>query len=295
MSLSSASFGTFRLFTIETGRFLLDGGALFGVVPKTLWSRHFPSDDRNRIPMVVRCLLIHSTETGRLYLVDAGFGHKFDEKFTRIYGIDFPGHTLASSLAEHGFTETDVTDVIFTHMHFDHCGGAIQKDSRDNLSLTFPRAAHWVHREQMDLVRHPNDREKSSFLAENTDPLLDSGMLREIGDRHVYEPGLSIVVVHGHTAGQQLPLLSDGSRQILFGADLIPTTVHLPLAWVMSYDTRPLITFKEKRSVFGRCIREQTLIYLQHDPFHEMIRMDGDPVNPSLAWKGTLNTLNQAL
>ncbi len=289
MALSTAALGSFRLFTVETGRFRLDGGAMFGVVPKPLWSKYAEPDDKNRILLTARCLLIHSTATDRVYLIDTGIGHKFDDKFSAIYKLDFSEYRLDRSLAEHGFSPSDITDVVFTHLHFDHCGGAVTRNAEDNLVPVFTGARHWVHQDQWSNVMNPNVREKASFLPDNINPLSGSGLIRQIDDQHVYEPGFEIEVVHGHTDGQQLPLLSDGSRRLLFAADLLPTTLHLPLPWVMGFDTRPLNTFEEKSSVFGRCIRDDIYLYLQHDPHNELIRLDGDPDRPEVAWSGTLN------
>ncbi|MDG5768061.1 MBL fold metallo-hydrolase [Balneolales bacterium ANBcel1] len=290
-SLSSADFGNFRLFTIETGRFRLDGGAIFGVVPKVLWSRRFESDEQNRIPLTARCLLVHSRSTQRLYLIDTGPGHKFDKKFSAIYGLDFSDYSLDQSLAFHGFNRSDVTDVVFTHMHFDHCGGAVSRDEHGRAIPHFPEARHWVHQKQWDSVQHPNAREKASFLPENIEPLAASGLLHFIDDHHIYEPGFGTEVVHGHTSGQQLPLLNDGDRKLLFAADLMPTAAHLPLPWVMGFDMRPIQTMEEKVRILGRCIRDNTSLYLEHDPNHEVIRLEGPPEKPAVGWNGTLNDL----
>lgn len=291
MSQSSALFGNFRLFTIETGHFRMDGGAMFGVVPKTLWSRYFDCDEKNRIRMTARSLLVHSESSGRVYLIDSGTGHKFDEKFSKIYDLDFSKYSLAKSLSEQGFTHSDITDVIFTHLHFDHCGGAVTLDRDNRPALMFPNARHWVHKKQWDNALNPNIRERASYLPENIGPLSESGMIREIDDNHVYEPGFKIHVVHGHSSGQQLPLLTDGNREMLFAADLLPGTAHLPQAWVMAFDVRPLLTFDEKKEVFSECIQNETLIYLEHDPNNEVITLADDPTRPVINWSGTLDDL----
>ncbi|MEX0679750.1 MAG: MBL fold metallo-hydrolase [Balneolales bacterium] len=291
MTLSSATFGVFNLYTIETGCFRLDGGAMFGVVPKTLWSRHFACDEKNRIPLTARCLLIQSKATGRNYLVDTGTGHKFDKKFKDIYDLDFSNYSLDKSLGYHGLTASDVTDVIFTHLHFDHCGGAVCLDQDRQPALTFPNARHWVHTAHLNHVQRANIREKASFLSENINPIVSSGLLKEVDDDHTYEPGLNIEIVNGHTTGQQLPCISDGEHKLLFAADLLPTTAHLPLPWVMGFDIRPLDTFEEKKRVLSRCIKEHILLYLEHDPFHELIQTGGNPIKPSIVWSGTLNDL----
>ncbi len=294
MTLSSTQFGSFRLFTIETGTFRLDGGAMFGVVPKTLWSRHLSCDNKNRILMAARCLLIHSQETGRVYLVDTGIGHKFDNKFSAIYGLDFSEHTLKNSLTFHGFKSTDVTDVVFTHMHFDHCGGAVLPEPAvyDRPSaLTFPEARHWVHKAQWENVLKPNIREKPSFLEENIDPLSKPGLMQLIGDDHSYEPGFEIRVVNGHTPGQQLPLLKDGRRSLLYAADLLPTATHLPIPWIMGFDIHPLITIDEKQKILTECLRNETLLYLEHDPYNEVILPGNTPHKAVVEWSGRLDDM----
>ena len=291
MTLSSSQFGDFRLFTIETGTFRLDGGSMFGVVPKTLWSRHFTSDEKNRILLTTRALLIHSTATGRVYLVDTGIGHKSDEKFSRIYGLDFSGYSLMTSLEYHGFQASDITDVILTHMHFDHCGGTVHLNAEGETELTFPEAQHWVHREQWKNVLEPNEREVSSFLPENILPLEASDLIRLVDDDHSYEPGFRVEVVNGHTSGQQLPLLTSGDRKLLFAADLLPTTAHLPLPWIMGFDVRPLLTIEDKKRVFSWCIREKALLFLEHDPFYELVTLGNTPERPIVTWSGTLSDL----
>lgn len=291
MTLSKAQFGDFHLYTLETGTFRLDGGSMFGVVPKTLWSRYQESDEQNRVMLIARTLLIHSRTSDRVYLVDTGIGHKFDEKFSRIYSLDFSGYTLASSLAYHGFSPSDITDVIFTHLHFDHCGGAVQLNGDGQAVPAFPGIPHWVHTSQWENALSPNEREAPSFLQENIKPLKESGHIRLVDDGHVYETGFEILTVEGHTPGQQLPLLKDKDRQILFAADLLPTTSHLPLPWVMSFDTRPLLTLEDKKRVFSRCIREGIMLFLEHDPANELVTLGETVQRPLVAWSGTLYDL----
>lgn len=266
-----AAFGDFRLYAIETGEFWLDGGAMFGVIPKSLWTRKVSADDRNRIKINNRCLLIHSLATDRRYLVDTGIGNKSDERFAGMYAMDFSKHTLLSSLDRHGFTPEDITDVIFTHMHFDHCGGAVIHDSDGALKLLFDQAEHWVHRAHWEHVLAPNELEKASYLPDNIDPLQASGKLRFVENDHEYEPGFEIDVVHGHTTAQQLPLLRHSGQSLLYGADLLPTAAHLHLPWIMAFDIRPLETLNDKKRVFGRCVREKTLVFLEHDPDVELL------------------------
>ncbi len=291
MTLSAAQFGSFRLFTIETGTFRLDGGSIFGVVPKTLWSQQVKCDERNRIQLTARSLLVHSTSTGRVYLIDTGVGHKFNEKMSKIYGLDFSGYTLQSSLEYHGFQASDITDVVLTHLHFDHCGGGVVSDADGTPSLAFPGAKYWVHKDQWKNALEPNVREAASYLPENIGPLEASGQIRLVDDGHRYEPDFTIEVVLGHTPGQQLPLLSAGGRKLLFAADLLPMTAHLPLPWVMGFDTRPLLTLEDKKRVFSRCIQENRLLYLEHDPQNELVTLGNSADRPNVTWTGTLNDL----
>ncbi|MDI6400406.1 MBL fold metallo-hydrolase [Balneolaceae bacterium ANBcel3] len=288
---SSTRFGHFKLYTIETGHFRMDGGAIFGVVPKPLWSRARSSDDKNRLALTARCLLIESEKTGRLYLVDCGNGHKFSEKLVQIYDIDYSTFTLLDSLSSFGYSPEDITDVIFTHMHFDHCGGAVGSGDGQKEVLTFPKARHWVHEKQWENVLQPNIREKASYLEENIRPVSESGLLHLTTDGHVFEDGLTILTVNGHSPGQQLPYLTCEGQTILFAADLLPTVHHLPLAWVMGFDTRPLITLEEKLRIFKECIDNDTFLFLEHDIEHELIQIKGAPERPEIAWKGTLSDL----
>ncbi|MDX1590780.1 MAG: MBL fold metallo-hydrolase, partial [Balneolaceae bacterium] len=174
--------GHLELYPIESGRFLLDGGAMFGVVPKTLWSRQIPADDKNRIPMAMRCLLVKSINTGRIYLVDNGSGNKFDEKMTDIYGLDYEHSDLISSLEKAGVNPEDITDMVFSHLHFDHCGGTTDYDESGELKEVFPNAAYHVNRRHWETANHPNAREKASFFADNIDPISNSGRLQLVDD-----------------------------------------------------------------------------------------------------------------
>jgi glyoxylase-like metal-dependent hydrolase (beta-lactamase superfamily II) len=273
MDLSHTQFGAFKLYTIETGRFRLDAGAMFGVVPKPLWSRYIDVDDKNRMLMASRCLLIESQQTGAIYLIDNGVGSKLNDKMAAIYDINYEHSDLISSLSYHGFSPDDVTDIIFTHLHFDHCGGTTFYDESGTIAHTFQHAAYHITKKHWQTATEPNAREKASFLSDNIDPLADSGRLHLIEERHQFEEGLSTLPAEGHTLGQQLPKVDAGGRSIVFAADLLPTHVHLPLAWVMVYDMRPVQTLKEKEAFLDEAIEEGWYLFMEHDPDREVIRV----------------------
>ncbi|MDR9417900.1 MBL fold metallo-hydrolase [Gracilimonas sp.] len=273
MSLSKTTLGPFELYTIETGDFRLDGGAMFGVVPKTLWSRQLPADDKNRIPMTMRCLLIKSKNTGKVYLIDNGAGTKFNEKMENIYQLDQDSKNLQNSFEEHGFSFDDVTDIIFTHLHFDHCGGTSFYDNDDKLALTFPNATYHVVKSHWENATDPNAREKASFLPENINPIKESGKLNLVDKNHKYEEGLSGLVVNGHTIGQQLPKIEANDDTLVFVADLVPTHVHVPLPWVMGYDMYPVQTLSEKNEFLKQAAENNWKLYLEHDSEKEIIQV----------------------
>ena len=274
MSLSKTTLGNFELYTIETGDFKLDGGAMFGVVPKTLWSRGIPADEKNRIQMTMRCLLIKSKATNKLYLIDNGLGTKFSEKMMKIYQVDFSERSMQKSFKEHGFSFEDVTDVIFTHLHFDHCGGTSYLDEAGNSKFTFPNAEYHVTKTHWETATNPNAREKASFLPENINPLKETDKLHLVDENHEFEPGLSTIIVNGHTLGQQLPLIEGDHKKLCFVADLLPTHVHVPLPWVMGYDMYPAETLKEKEDFLKRAVEEDFYLYLEHDYYKEIIKLE---------------------
>lgn len=284
-------FGAYTLHAIQTGFFKLDGGAMFGVVPKPLWSRHIPSDEQNRIPMCSRSLLIESHDTGRCYLIDAGLGHKFNQKFEEIYQVDYSDGSLLKSLASAGFTPDQITDVIFTHLHFDHCGGAsIWKDEKTS-ELIFPEANIWVTRAHWNNAIHPNPRESASFLKENLDPIARHPRLILTEGAHVFENDFYTMIVNGHTTGMQLPVLEDGDRKLVFAADLLPTHAHTPIPWVMGYDMFPLTSMEERMRLFPQAVKEGWYFFLEHDADHEIIQLGHDGRNYHAATKLTLGEL----
>mgnify|MGYP001436063170 CR=1 FL=1 len=261
-----------KLYSIETGNFKLDGGAMFSVVPKSLWEKTNPSDDKNRISMAARSLLIE--DGNRLILVDTGLGNKQDEKFFSHYGL-WGGLNLDSSLLANGFHRDDITDVFLTHLHFDHCGGAIHINTKGSCVPAFKNAKFWVHQDHWNWSKEPNIRERASFIPENINPLEDSGQLNFIKNQDPYvkgsKLGFDIILVDGHTEKQMLPVIKYKEKTIVFAADLIPTIGHIPIPYIMSYDTRPLVTLKEKKSFLKSANKENWLLFMEHDPFNELV------------------------
>jgi glyoxylase-like metal-dependent hydrolase (beta-lactamase superfamily II) len=260
-----------KLYPIQTGFFKLDGGAMFGVVPKSIWSRTNPADANNMCNWSMRCLLVE--EGSRLMLIDNGLGDKQDEKFFSHYFLtgDF---SLDKSLAEHGFSRNDITDVFLTHLHFDHCGGSIRWNSaKDRLEPAFPNAVFWSNERHWHWATVPNKREKASFLKENILPIQESGQLKMINREGVLTknafPGIDVLFVDGHTDSMMIPHILYKEKTIVFMADLLPSVGHIPLAYVMGYDTRPLITLDEKEKFMTRAANENFILFLEHDSVNE--------------------------
>lgn len=264
-------FGNFELYPVEAGRIKLDGGAMFGVVPKTLWSKQIPADDKNRIQMGMRCLLIKSNKTGKIYLVDNGSGDKFNDKMAAIYGLDYEEGDLLSSLKKCGAEPSDITDMVFTHLHFDHCGGTTTYDQNGEIKEEFPNAIYHINERHWKTATNPNAREKASFFSENIDPIKNSGRLNLVEDNHEFEPGFTTLPMDGHTVGQQLPLFTNNGTTIVYAADLIPTFAHLPLPWVMGYDMKPIQTLEEKETFLNQAVDENWYLFLEHDSEHEVV------------------------
>jgi glyoxylase-like metal-dependent hydrolase (beta-lactamase superfamily II) len=257
-----------KLHSIETGNFRLDGGAMFGVVPKPIWQRTNPADDRNRIHMAMRCLLIE--DENRLILVDNGLGKKYDEKFAGLYALDYSVHTLDRSLEALGFSKSDITDVILTHLHFDHCGGSTEwHPIKERPEVAFENAHFWVQRSHLEWALNPNSREAASFFDENIRPVVESGQLRMLDGETELFPDIQLKVVNGHTEAMQLPLVNYKGRQILYAADLFPTYGHLPLPYVMGYDVRPLVTLEEREHFLPWLVDNQVVLFYEHDPLNE--------------------------
>ncbi|MDQ3291364.1 MAG: MBL fold metallo-hydrolase, partial [Bacteroidota bacterium] len=242
-----------RLHTINTGFFKLDGGAMFGVVPKSIWQRTNPADENNLCTWAMRCLLIEDGK--RLILIDTGIGTKQDPKFLSYYYLHGE-HTLESSLRNLGFDYSDITDVFLTHFHFDHCGGAVKYNSdRTKLELTFPNATYWTNPDHYKWAIEPNAREKASFLKENILPLAESGHLQYIDPQTPSPfPQFDILYVDGHTDKMMLPVISYKGKKLVYVADLLPSVGHLPIPYIMGYDTRPLLTLQEKEQFLDKAV-----------------------------------------
>lgn len=263
-----------KLYAIETGNFKLDGGAMFGVVPKTIWNKTNPADANNLIDIAARCLLIE--DGNRLILIDTGMGNKQSEKFFGYYSL-WGSHSLDASLAKYGFYRDDITDVFMTHLHFDHCGGSIQwNKDRTGYEPAFKNAKFWANENHWQWATQPNAREKASFLSENILPMQESGQLHFIqrpeGDFGAStEMGFDIFYADGHTEKQMLPHISYNGKTIVFCADLLATAGHIPLPYVMGYDTRPLLTMPEKNKVLTAAADHNHFLFLEHDAHNEII------------------------
>ena len=262
-----------KIYPIETGNFKLDGGAMFGVVPKSLWQRTNPTDEKNLIDMSMRCMLIE--EGDRLTLVDTGVGDKQSEKFFSYYFL-FGGYSLDASLAKHGFHRNDITDVFLTHLHFDHCGGSIQwNKDRTGYEPAFKNAKFWSNESHWNWAANPNAREKASFLKENINPIQESGQLNfiDLPKTNVLQNsplGFDIFFADGHTEKQMIPQIQYQEKTVVFMADLLPTTGHIPLPYVMGYDTRPLLTLDEKQLFLNKAADEEYYLFLEHDAHTEL-------------------------
>jgi glyoxylase-like metal-dependent hydrolase (beta-lactamase superfamily II) len=262
-----------KLYTINTGYFKLDGGAMFGVVPKSIWNKLNPADENNLCSWALRCLLIE--DGNRLILVDNGNGDKQDARFFSHYHLH-GDDTLDKSLAKYGFHRDDITDVFLTHLHFDHCGGSILRDG-NKLVPAFKNAVFWSNKEHWDWAVHPNEREKASFLKENILPIEQSGQLKFIeAAGHNDNPGQlpftansSIRFVNGHTQAMMLPQFNYKDKTIVFMADLFPSQGHIPIPYVMAYDMFPMTTLTEKRSFLQEAIENDYILFFEHDPKYE--------------------------
>jgi glyoxylase-like metal-dependent hydrolase (beta-lactamase superfamily II) len=260
-----------NLYSVNTGYFKLDGGAMFGVVPKSLWSKTNPADEKNMCSWALRSLLVEDGD--RLMLIDCGNGEKQSEKFFSHYYL-FGDDTLDKSLAAHGFHRDDITDVFLTHLHFDHCGGAIEyNEDRSFLRPAFKNAKFWSNDNHWKWATEPNPREKASFLKENINPIEDSGqlnMVKRVGDftEDVFKD-VSVLFVDGHTESQMIPHIRYKGKTLVFMADLLPSVGHIPLPYVMGYDTRPLITLEEKGNFLHRAADEEFVLFLEHDSVNQ--------------------------
>ena len=256
--------GPYTLHAIETGKFGLDGGAMFGIVPKPLWSQRIEPDGQNRIPLSMRCLLLVGGD--RVVLIDTGIGDTFEgTKFQDIFAVDHSGATLEGALAAQGVAPADVTDVVLTHLHFDHAGGSTRRDDGDPVP-TFPNATYHVQQRHWDWATDPNPKEAQSFRPDTFVPIEEAGQLHRVEGETTLLPHIDVSLVHGHTEAQQTVTVRDDETTLVYVADLLPTTHHLSPAWTMAYDVRPLRTIEEKGEFLEQAADSEWKLFFEHDP-----------------------------
>jgi len=278
------TLGGWRIHTLETGFLWLDGGSMFGSVPKALWSRMQAPDAQNRIRLAMRCLLLERDQ--RRVLVDVGIGDKLSPKLMEIYRVELGEHTLERALAAMDLGIEDVTDVVLTHLHFDHAAGATRV-SGGSLRPRLPKARYYVQRRNLENARHPNPRERASYMAENFEPLAEAGVLDLVDGAHSPWPGIELFTAEGHTRGQQLVRVSGPEGALYYVADLIPTASHVRIPFVMGYDVAAIETMEEKRALLSRAAAERAWVCLEHDPDVALARpvAEGD----DFAWGETVS------
>jgi glyoxylase-like metal-dependent hydrolase (beta-lactamase superfamily II) len=263
--------GKYKLYAVQTGLFRLDGGAMFGVVPKPLWSRTNPPDDRNRIDMCMRSLLLVSDK--KKILIDNGVGYKLSDKLNDIYGVDHSKFTLEGELEKLGYKTGDITDVIITHLHFDHAGGSTKINEDGKLELMFPYAVYYVQKKHWEWGQNPSERDKASFFPENFNPIKEQGHLNILDGDTKFDEHINLHVVNGHTPAMQLATVKDESTTLLYTADLFPTTTHISPPYIMGYDLFPLTTLDEKKKFLPLISKENWLLFFEHDAFTETCRI----------------------
>ncbi len=275
-----------KLYPIETGNLKLDGGAMFGVVPKVLWSKVYPCDEDNLCNWAMRCLLV--VDGDRRILIDNGIGDKQDEKWLRHFHLN-GDETLEKSLQQVGFKPEDITDMVITHMHFDHCGGSVKwKTDKSGFELAFPNATYWTSRQQFEWATEPNRREEASYLKENILPIQESGQLKLIEEEGEYIPNIIFKLYNGHTEGQVIPYIKYNGKTVVFMADLMPSAAHIPMPWIMAYDTKPLETLKDRERFYGESLANDYILFLEHDLYHEACVLQDTPKGARVARKGKL-------
>jgi glyoxylase-like metal-dependent hydrolase (beta-lactamase superfamily II) len=277
----SRELGRFRIHALEAGLQRLDGGAMFGVVPKPLWERRIPADERNRIPLALRCLLVETPDA--LVLIDTGVGNKETEKFLGIYGVENAGRPtrLEDALRDVGYAPEDVDIVIDTHLHFDHAGGNTVGDE-SGVQLAFPRAQYYVQRGEWEYAHLHNERIRASYLPPNFDPIMAAGRLELVEGERELLPGVRLLPTPGHTPHHQSVVLASEDRTAVFLGDVVPTSAHLPLAWIMGYDVEPLVTYESKRVLLERARQEEWLLVFEHDPVVPWGTLDPTADRPTL-------------
>jgi len=251
-----------ELYSIETGNFKLDGGASFGVVPKTMWNKVYPADENNLINIPMRCLLIVDAE--KKILIDCGMGEKMNPKLLEYYFIN-GDDTLTKSLAKVGVDPDEITDVILTHLHFDHCGGSVKTDG----SLMFPNATHWVSRSHWETAHHPNRREKPSFFLENFDPIQKAGKLKIIQKESKVTKNVKLKLYYGHTEGLIIPYITYSGKTLVYAGDFISSSPHVQMSYICGYDVNPLITFEEKELFLAEAVKKNYILFFEHDLYTE--------------------------
>jgi glyoxylase-like metal-dependent hydrolase (beta-lactamase superfamily II) len=278
----STAVGSIRLHGVEAGVQQLDGGAMFGVVPKPLWERRIPADTRNRIPLALRCLLVEAPNA--LVLIDTGAGNKYDEKFAEIYGISNRGDPtrLEDGIRDAGFDPSDVDIVLNTHLHFDHAGGNTVRGADGVVRPSFPDARHVVQRRELDFAHSRNERIRASYLPENFDPITEAGLWDLVEGDGVVTEGVRVVPTPGHTPFHQSVLIESEGDVACYLADVCPTSAHIPLPWIMGYDLEPLVTLESKRGLWKRSLEEDWLLVFEHDPRVPWGRLDRDADRPQL-------------
>jgi len=279
--------GDYTILPVQTGLFKLDGGAMFGVVPKNLWQKSNPSDEQNRIDMCTRALLLISDK--KKILVDTGIGYKLAEKLNSIYAVDFSEYTLEKGLSVYGLSKSDITDVILTHLHFDHAGGNTIFDENKNAVPAFPNAVYHVQKEQYEWALNPTDRDRASFFPENYKPLETAGRLAFTEGEHEFDEFITLLPVNGHTSHMQLVKLTDGEETLLYLADLVPTAGHIPAPFIMGYDLYPLTTLDEKKKYLKLIADNKWTVVFEHDPYNECAKIAFDGKNYSAVERFNLN------
>jgi len=255
--------GKYDLYSVETSEFGLDGGAMFGIIPKPVWEKKVSADKLNRVNMVTRSLLLVNDE--KKILIDTGNGTKWEEKYKQIYDIKTDQYNIEKSLGKYGFSSEQITDVICTHMHFDHIGGNTKVES-GVVVPTFPNAKYWISEENWKLANHPSQKDAGSFIEHDWKVLAENQMIEIIDGREPFIEGVETIVTHGHTPGLLHPIVSDGSNKLFYGADIFPMVAHIPIPWVMAYDVQPVVTMEEKQKLLQKMEREDWILFFEHDP-----------------------------
>ena len=273
MEVNNIDIAGYKLYSIVTSNFKLDGGAMFGIIPKTLWNTKMPADDLNRIEMVTRSLLL--VNENKRILIDTGNGDKWQDKFKKIYEIDTEKVNIVSSLQKFGFSPDDITDVICSHMHFDHIGGNTKFDN-DKIVPTFSNATYWVHEENWKLANSPSEKDQGSFMQDDWAVLVENSMLKIVKGNNQFLSNIDFLMSNGHTTGMMLPYISDENNTLVYCADLIPTSSHISLPWVMSYDIHPTLTIKEKKHLYNKAVKDNWILFFEHDPYITSSTVDFD-------------------